>query len=342
MVTAITNMPNALTLVSRGLPVSGLARLLQGDQVDMHNATEYIEFEFQRKTRYRYEIVGASGLLGDNAYSMVMRPLPAEPPLYSDLKIPMDFINECIVPQGMVIIAGATGEGKTTTLSSVIRYIMENDTLIKGNIITHEDPIEIPYDLIKSEHSYVTQSAIGPHIQTFDAANRAAMRRSSDLILVGELRDDESVDKAVELSLTGHPVFATTHSSNVSAIMPRLLSRFPKEMQTQKCFDILEAARLFASQKLIWRTDGTLMAVREYLPFSSSLRSYLKQYSETPSVVSRKIAGIMKEGLFGVDSFEAQGKRFLEDGIISEESYRHLTSKDEPFTDEVQEKLDSF
>ncbi|OOR88640.1 hypothetical protein B0181_07950 [Moraxella caviae] len=340
LVRVITNNQHAISTVKEGMPLSGIGRLIQGDVVDLHAAETYVEYAFQRKTRYRYEIVGSSSAEQESSFSMVLRPIPSEPPVYSDLNIPLDFVNDCIVTQGIVIIGGATGEGKTTLLSSIIRYILENDTQIKGNIITHEDPIEIAYDLIKSQHSYVTQSAIGPHIKTFDLANSAAMRRSSDLILVGELRDNQSVDKAVELSLTGHPVFATTHASNVSAILPRLLSRFPKEMQTQKCFDIIEASRVFASQKLIWTTDGKIMAVREHLKFTPPLRAYLKRYTDDPTIVARKISGIMARGLFGVVNFEMQGRDLLQKNIINVENYRHLVDATDPLDKETLEALD--
>lgn len=342
MVKVITNDPNTMTHVSQGKTMSGLARLLEDDAVDTHNMTEAADFIRQKKNRYRYEIVGAASSENEYSFSMVLRPLPPEPISYEKLNIPKEFIESFMVKDGICIIGGATGEGKTTTLASVIRYALENDTIIKGNMITHEEPIEISYDSINSEHSYVTQSAIGQHIKTFMDANRAAMRRSPDLVLVGELRDGETVEAAVELALTGHPVFATTHANSVSAILPRLLSRFPQEVQSEKCFDILDTTRLLASQKLIWGVDGRLMAIREYLRLTPELRTYLLQFSSDPPTVIRKIAGIVEKGLFGVQSYKKQGLELLEKGLIDEHNFNHLVDKSATISEDDLEQLNKL
>lgn len=338
----ITANPNTLSLVRSGECVSGLALMLENQVVDLFSAKEYTEFKHERKTRYRYEVVGSSSIESDMGFSIVLRPLPPEPKSYDELNIPLEFIESCLVKDGIVIIGGATGEGKTTTLAAVIRYVLEHDTIIKGNIITHEDPVEISYDTIRSNHSWVTQSAMGHHIKSFDKANRAAMRRSPDLVLVGELRDGETVEAAVEIALTGHPAFATTHANCVAAIFPRLLSRFPKEVQAEKCFDLVDTCRLLASQKLIWRTDGKIMAVRESLPFTPELRQYLGKFTDDPPTVIRKIAGIMEHGLFGVKSYRAQGEQLLADGIISEETLRHLVDASQGIDEEILSILDSL
>jgi defect-in-organelle-trafficking protein DotB len=104
-------------------------------------------------------------------------------------------------------MAGETGSGKSTTLSSFIRYILEEDTHIQGNIITIEEPIEFRYNEIQSRHSVISQSQVPEHFSSFALAVREAMRRKPALLLVGELRDQESFSAAIELSQTGHPYF---------------------------------------------------------------------------------------------------------------------------------------
>lgn len=340
MLKVLTEDPNAVSRALQGESKSGTARILDGELVDLHNMEEYKDVPMPEKGRYRYELVGARSYSRDSSFSMVLRPLPKEPLPYYQLDIPLSFVENFLIKDGIAIIAGATGEGKTTTLAAIIRYIMENDTIIKGNIVTHEDPIEISYDNIKSKHSYVTQSAIGPHIRSFDDANRAAMRRSPDLVLVGELRDSITMETALELAVTGHPIFATVHANNVAAILPRLLSRFPSEMQAQRCFDIISSTRLLASQKLIWTTKNKMMAIREALPITNELKEYLLPLCSDPSTVTRKITGIMDNGIFGVESYAVQGKRLLESGIIDQTNYRYLTADNHKFSKDIITELD--
>lgn len=342
IVKVLTEDPNAVSRALQGESKSGTARVIDGELVDLHNAVDYEDTTLPEKGRYRYELVGSRSHSKDASFNMVLRPLPKEPLPYDKLNIPLEFVQNFIIKDGIAIIAGATGEGKTTTLAAIIRYIMEHDTIIKGNIITHEDPVEISYDNIKSIHSYVTQSAIGPHIKTFGDANRAAMRRSPDLVLVGELRDSETMESALELAVTGHPAFATVHANNVAAILPRLLSRFPNEMQSEKCFDIIASTRLLSSQKLIWTTDNKMMAIREALPITAELKEYLLPFCKDPSLVVRKITGIMDKGIFGVESYATQGKRLLDAGIIDETNYMYLTSDSQRFDSAITEELDSL
>lgn len=342
IIKVLTEDPNAVSMALQGETKSGTARIIDGELVDLHNMQEYEDLPTTEKVRYRYELVGARSYSKDASFNMVLRPLPKEPLSYGQLEIPLPFVENFLIKDGIAIIAGATGEGKTTTLAAVIRYILENDTIIKGFIVTHEDPIEISYDNIKSKHSYVAQSAIGPHIKTFYDANRSAMRRTPNLILVGELRDSITMETALELAKTGHPVFATVHANNVAAILPRLLSRFPNEMQSEKCFDIISSARLLSSQKLIWRTDNKMMAVREALPISDELKQYLLHLTHDPALVTRKIESIMNSGMFGVETYAAQGKKLLDAGIIDETNYMYLTAGSQQYQKNITDELDKL
>lgn len=316
----LTNDPAVSSRISRGTPISGMAQIM--DRANFNSATGIQS----SKNRYRFEITACSSKDEENGVSVIMRPLPDAPYRYSDIGIPFEFVQKCIIKDGIVIVAGATGEGKSTTIASVIRYILENDTPIKGNVITHEDPIEVSFDLVKSRHSEVMQSSIGQgdHVLTFNNANRSAMRRSPDLVLLGELRDEDTIEAAVELSLTGHPVFATTHASNVGSIFPRLISRFPKEIQGQKGFDLIDTVRFVVAQKLIWTTKGKRLAVREELEITEGLRAVLIKYAERTDVLYRIINRIMKEEAFGAISYASQAQKLLDDGVIDQKNYFYL------------------
>lgn len=330
---------NAITQrIAAGETISGLGNILGSDSFDSAKGLQGL------KNRYRYEMVGCSSSKVDKGLSIIMRPLPDAPIEYTKLKIPKEFIENCLVKDGIVIVAGATGEGKSTTIGSVIRYIMENDTLIKGIVITHEDPIEVSFESIRSRHSMPNQSQIGAgdHIKSFIGANRSAMRRSPDIVLLGELRDGDTIEAAVELSLTGHPVFATTHANNINAIFPRLISRFPKEVQSQKAFDLIDTTRFLVAQKLVWSTSGEMLAVRETLVFTEPLRTYLKKFSTNPELLYAKISLIMQEELLGAVNYENQAAQLLKDGVIDEKNYRYLVGTGGDLDDETRAKLDAI
>lgn len=333
-----------MNAIRAGETVSGLAKILSSTD---DGKAIYADSGGRMKSRYRYEVTGCASPKSEVSFSAILRPLPVDPLSYDKLGMDVAFVEQCIVKDGTVIFAGATGEGKSTSLAAIIRYIAENDTMIKGNILTHEDPIEVSYDNIRSNHSLVTQSGIGQgqHIKSFDAANRSAMRRSPDLVLVGELRDGPTVEAAVELSLTGHPVFATTHANNISAILPRLISRFPQEIQAQKAYDIVETARMFVAQKLIWNTEGRIFAVRETLKFTNELRYYLLDVlnkAGQPDALYKKIAGIMKYGYLGSTSYEKQGKELLDSGFIDHENYRYLVEGGDVLSDSMLDLLNEI
>lgn len=317
---ALTTDTAISSRISHGAPISGLAQVLDTKNFDSNTGIQ------TSKSRYRYEITACSSKDEESGISVIMRPLPDAPYKHSNIGIPLEFVEKCIVKDGIVIVAGATGEGKSTTIASVIRYILENETMIKGNIITHEDPIEVSFDLIKSKHSEVMQSSIGQgdHVLTFNDANRSAMRRSPDLVLLGELRDEATIEAAVELSLTGHPVFATTHASNIGSIFPRLISRFPKDVQGQKGYDLVDTTRFLVAQKLVWTVDKKRIAIREELEITEGLRSELIKYAQSPDVLYRIINRIMKEEQFGAKSYASQAKKLYDNGEIDKTNYFYL------------------
>lgn len=345
LVKSLTNNPSFLINLSNGETLSGLAKMLDGNIVSEADYEAYAnQVSNSERSRYRYEVTGCSSAVSEQSFCIILRPLPDEPLTYDKLGMSEEFVNNCIVKDGIVCIGAATGEGKSTTLAAIIRYIMENDTITKGIILTHEDPIEVNYDKVRSHHSVVIQSSIGigQNIKTFHDANRSAMRRSPDLVLVGELRDGDTIDAAIELSLTGHPVFATTHANNVAAIFQRLITRFPEEVQAQKAFDLIDTVRVLMSQKLIEGIDGKMFAVREILRFTPALREYLKKSAIKPSDLYRKINLIMTNGYLGAQNFESQGQELLAAGKISLKSYHHLIETREDFDDKTVELLDSL
>lgn len=248
----------------------------------------------------------------DTSAQIVMRPIPGMPPLPKDVGLSDEMVEHMTPKDGIVYVAGATGSGKTRTFASIIRAILEGDTNIKGNIITHEEPIEYSYSGIKSSHSVIAQSQIPNHFSTFYDANREAMRRHPVLILVGEMRDEESIRAAVEAALTGHTVFATVHAVNVATVMRRMISRFPEREREAAVFDILETVRVIMAQRLVRGLDGNLLALREWLVFDKNVREQL-QGLEKITLLTQKLDNMLRSH---GHSFEADIDALAKEGRI--------------------------
>lgn len=282
-----------------------------------------------RGNRIRYAFrVNISGVFarGGNSYQIVMRTIPSDPPTLDFIKMSADFIQQTCVPKnGMVLVCGATGSGKSTTFAGIMRFILENDTPIQGNIITAEEPIEYTYDNIVSKHSVIAQSAIPINFRNFGKANEAAMRRHPFLAMIGELRDESSVKAAVELSLTGHPVFATVHSSTVATVIKRLITRFPVEQQASAIADIVATVRMVIAQRLVPRADSRgLVVAREYLQFTSDVSAELGTMQDLNRIIPAIQQMVQEKG----HSFRKEGERLFAEGHIDELTCDSLSTEE--------------
>ncbi len=321
----VTHNTAAVAKIAGGDSLNGTTELFEknstGDSVKTNRG-------LKKYNRYRHNAAPCMTPLGSH-FQITMRHIPDDPLPYHKLGMSQQDVEDFIYPEGIIIIAGRTGSGKTTTLASAIRYILEGDTLIKGNIVTHEEPIEFRYDNIMSTHSVVAQSEIGTHFPDFNKANREAMRRFPALILLGELRDSETIMAAVEAAQTGHPVFATTHATNIQSIVPRMVSRFPDERKGAAAYDIIEAARLFVAQKLVKNIKtGTRFAVRETLVIGPVLRQILLDIISTDGEIAmiKEIRRIMLEGEHNSKSFKVQADILIANGEINDQGYKELVS----------------
>lgn len=296
----------AETDILSGVAVNARYEVFSRDALDARGA----------KVRHGFR-VNISPILspGGTSGQIVLRAIPTEPILYSNLGLSEQLVRNCIPRDGIVVVAGATGSGKTTTFASIIRYILENDTPIKGNLVTHEEPVEYTFDTINSRHSILVQSEIPQHFQDFYAANREAMRRKPGLIMIGELRDEPTIRAAVEASLTGHPVYATVHATNVPSVMRRLISRFPANDRATAIYDIVETARFFMAQRLVKGVDGRLLAAREYLQFTDDIRERLSNLDQMGRVTAEVTRMVEERG----HSFRKEADRLLREGAITKE-----------------------
>lgn len=171
--------------------------------------------------RYRGNLYWSNG----KRLGMVLRQFPETPPALATLGLPMAYHELVKNTKGLVLVTGATGSGKSTTLAATLEHI---NSSLSGHIVTIEDPVEY---LIKSKKCTVDQRQVGRDVASFEAGLRSALRQDPDVLLVGELRDPETVKTALDAANTGHLVFGTLHTNSAQQSIDRLLSFFPPERQ---------------------------------------------------------------------------------------------------------------
>ena len=261
-------------------------------------------FAYRDMARFRVAIFHQKGTV-----ALSLRQIPRDLLSFEDIGLPHTVRDLCRRPRGLFLVTGPTGSGKTTTLASMIDYINRN---LERHIITVEDPIEYYFEHRKS---VIAQREIGPDVQGFAEALRRALRMDPDVIMVGEMRDLETMKAAIRASETGHLVFGTLHTTGASGTINRIIDAFPVDQQSQIRVQLSTTLMAVLSQQLLPRTDRKgMIAAYEFL------------------VVTPAISNLVREGkTFRIDSAIQTGKRFgmqlLDDhlwelfnaGVISDE-----------------------
>src|SRR5512136_714884 len=217
--------------------------------------------------RFRVSIFLQRGNIG-----IVMRVIPPYVGTFEELNLPPVLEEIITAPNGLILVTGPTGNGKSTTLASMIRYMNEN---FNFNIITIEDPIEI---LFTSAKSCIIQREVGIDTDNFSNALRASLRMDPDVIMVGEMRDLETIDACLKAAETGHLVFSTLHTQGVASTINRLIGHFPPDSQEvirQRLADILVAT---VSIRLIKDSSGDhLLPVVEVMRTTSTIQACIRE-----------------------------------------------------------------
>lgn len=206
-----------------------------------------------------------------NGVCAVMRVIPSKILTLEQLGLPEGVRRMCDNPKGLVLVTGPTGSGKSTTLAAMIDYINRNR---RSHIITLEDPIEFVH---KSQRSLVNQREVGPHTQSFGRALRAALREDPDIVLVGEMRDKETIALALETANTGHLVFGTLHTSTAISTVDRIIDVFPPDQQSQVRTVVAEVMKGVVSQTLLRRKGGGRIAALEVLIGSHAVSNLIRE-----------------------------------------------------------------
>ena len=273
------------------------------------------EFENEQEADFAYAVPGL-GRFRVNAFkqrgstSLVMRSIPMEAPTFESLNLP-DVVRQLAEEdRGIVLVTGTTGSGKSTTLAAMIRHI--NATMHK-HIVTIEDPIEYLY---RDEESGINQREIGSDTASFKRALRRVLRQDPDVILIGEMRDEETVQTALSAAETGHLVFSTLHTADAAETVNRILEFYPAGEQTQARSVLASTLKGVISQRLVPTADGTgRTAILEVLRTTGRVHDTIKEgsVSDLPDIIS--------EGAFyGMQSFDQALYNAVRSGLIDMET----------------------
>ena len=258
---------------------------LRGMLYEITSQEKIKEFEETGDVDFGYEIPGlaryrANYFMQKNGIAAVFREIPSNILTAEALGLPVVISKLADLPRGLVLVTGPTGSGKSTTLAAIIDQANRNR---KDHIITVEDPIEFVH---KSQGCIVNHREVGTHTKTFSAALRGALREDPDIILVGELRDLETISLAVEAASTGHLVFGTLHTSSAHKTVDRLVEVFPSSEQAQIRSTLSDGLRAIVAQVLFKRIDKKgRCAALEILVATPAVRNLIRE-SKTHQIPS--------------------------------------------------------
>ncbi len=243
-----------------------------------------------------------------NEVSLVARNIVAEIPHWEDLRLPPILTEIVMKKRGLMLFVGATGSGKSTSLAALIDY---RNTYSSGHIITIEDPVEYVH---KHKKSLVNQREVGVDTRSWHNALKNALRQAPDVILVGEIRDRETMEHALAFAETGHLCISTLHANNANQALDRIINFFPDDRRAQLLMDLSTNIQAFVSQRLIPTTDGKRCAAIEIMlgtPMIAEL--ILKGEFEGIKPIMEKSQNI------GMKTFDSALFDLYQEGLITEE-----------------------
>ena len=290
---------------------AGMAKLIIGSQQIAadnleKNGSADLSFSAPGEARFRVNIFRQRG-----THAIVMRVIPMKPPQFKDFNLPEQLADIADLKNGIVLVTGPTGSGKSSTLAAIIDLINEKHYY---HIVTIEDPIEF---LHNHKNSTIHQRELHSDTPSFSIALRAALRQAPKVILVGEMRDRETIEVALEAAETGHLVLSTLHTIDASKTVDRIIGVFPKNEEKAIRTRVSQTFRYIASQRLIPRADGNgRIAAIEILKSTMRTRDYIeKGESEGKSLLDAMEQGDQE----GMQTFDGVIEKMIRDGVLTVE-----------------------
>jgi len=280
-----------------------LAELLSPKQADQWDVMGEYDFSFGWRNQAR---IRANAFSQRGQTAIALRMIPRRIPSMDELRLPpvmTDFVKS---HQGLVLVTGPTGSGKSTTLASMVDQINRDRAC---HIITIEDPIEYVHD---HKRSMVNQREVGTDTASFADALRASLRADPDVLLVGEMRDLESIRFALTIAETGHLVLASLHTNDTSQALARIIDVFPAEQQAQVRTQLSAALTGIVYQRLLPRTGGGLISAHEVLVANVAVRNLIKE-GKTHQLRNVLLTG-QQEGMV---TFEQSLSALIRQGLVS-------------------------
>jgi twitching motility protein PilU len=294
--------------------------MMTKDQIEHFNQELDVDFAISEPGLGRFRVT----VFYQRGYpAMVLRYITSEMPRLEDLGMP-DILKELVMlRRGLILMVGGAGAGKSTTLAAMINYRNETSS---DHILTIEDPIEF---LHSNKKSIVNQREVGLDTKSFARALRSAVRAAPDVILVGEIRDRETMESAIALAGTGHLCIATLHANNCAEALDRIINMFPREQHTQIFLDLSQYLRAILSQRLVTAKRGTRIAAAEIMVNTPHVSELIKKGDVIG--VKEAITSGTERGMLSFDAslygLVREGKVELEDALAAADSRANLEAK---------------
>jgi twitching motility protein PilT len=283
--------------------------MLRGDReltkTLLTNGSVDLSYSIPQKTRFRVNVFSQRG-----TYAIVLRVIPEGIPSLEKLGMPRELYNIPNLKNGIVLVTGPTGSGKSTTLAAIINEINQN---FAYHILTIEDPVEYMHRHAKGT---VNQREVGSDTKNFALALRAALRQAPKVILIGEMRDVETIEIAMEAAETGHLVLSTLHTIDAAKTVDRIVGVFPKDQEPQVRTRFSQSFRYVISQRLLPKAGGGRIAVLEILKSTMRTRDYVLK-GETEG---RSLTDAMHDGsVDGMQTFDDELEKLWNSGAITKD-----------------------